>query len=180
MDKIQPQVELGKRLDVVAYIITGVVLLLVGLMRRVKIDVGVDFSFLPPVHATFNAIVAVFLLLALYFIKNKNIEAHRKSIYGAMFFSFLFLLSYVVYHFTTVETTYCGEGTKRTVYFVLLISHIVLAGLSLPFILLTFIRGYTNQVEKHKRLALWVWPVWFFVAVSGPLCYLMLKPCYGS
>ena len=169
---------LAKKLNVVAWILTGAVLILVGLMRRVKIDLGVDFSFLPPVHASFNVVVAIALLFALYFIKNKNIEAHRKAIYTAMFFSFLFLLSYVAYHFTTEETTFCKEGTIRTVYFVFLISHIVLAGISLPFILFTFIRGFTNQVERHKKLARWVWPVWFYVAVSGPICYFMLKPCY--
>ena len=170
---------LAKKLNVVAWILTGAVLILVGLMRRVKIDVGVDFSFLPPVHASFNVVVAIALLFALYFIKNKNIEAHRKSIYTAMFFSFLFLLSYVAYHFTTEETTFCKEGTIKTVYFVFLISHIVLAGISLPFILFTFIRGFTSQVERHKKLARWVWPVWFYVAVSGPICYFMLKPCYA-
>ncbi len=170
---------LAKRLNIVAYIITTMVLVLVGLMRRVKVDVGIDFSFLPPVHASFNVVVAICLLCALYFIKTKNIEAHRKSVYTAMVFSFLFLMSYVLYHFTTEETLYCGEGSMRTVYFAFLISHVVLAGVSLPFILFTFIRGFTNQVERHKKLARWVWPVWFYVAVSGPICYLMLKPCYG-
>lgn len=170
---------LAKKMGIAAWIITGAVLILVGMMRRVKIDIGVDFSFLPPVHASFNVIVSIALLFALYFIKKNNIEAHKKAIFAAMVFSFLFLLSYVAYHFTTEETLYCMQGTKRTVYFILLISHIVLAGLSLPFILFTFIRGFTNQVEKHKSMARWVWPVWFYVAVSGPICYLMLKPCYG-
>ncbi len=169
---------LAKKLGVAAWIISGVVLILVGLMRRVKIDVGIDFSFLPPLHASFNVCVAIALLFALYFVKQKNIKAHRNSIFVAMVFSFLFLLSYVAYHFTTEETKFCMEGTKRTVYFLFLISHIVLAGISLPFILFTFIRGYTYQVEKHKNLARWVWPVWFYVAVSGPICYLMLRPCY--
>ena len=170
---------LAKKLTVVAYIITAAVLILVGLMRRVKIPTDIDFSFLPPIHAGANVLVAICLILALVFIKRKNIVAHRNSIYGAMFFSFLFLLSYVVYHFTTEETTYCGVGSMRTVYFILLISHIILAGVSLPFILITFIRGFTFQTDKHKKLARWVWPIWFYVAVSGPICYLMLKPCYG-
>jgi len=175
----EPKEQLGKKLSVVAYVITAAVLVLVGVMRRVKIDLGVDFSFLPPYHAAFNVVVAISLVFALIFVKKKNIDAHRKSIATAMFFSFLFLLSYVLYHFTTMETKYCGEGTMRTVYFILLISHIILAAVSLPFILITFIKGFTWQVESHKRLARWVWPVWFFVAVSGPVCYLMLRPCYG-
>lgn len=170
---------LAKKLGVAAWIISGAVLILVGLMRRVKFDVGIDFSFLPPLHASFNVGVAIALLFALYFVKQKNIDAHKKSIFVAMVFSFLFLLSYVAYHFTTEETRFCMEGTQRTVYFIFLISHIILAGVSLPFILFTFIRGYTYQVERHKKLARWVWPVWFYVAVSGPICYLMLRPCYS-
>lgn len=170
---------LAKKMNIVAWVITGAVLILVGLMRRVKIDVGIDFSFLPPVHASFNVCVSIALLFALYYIKQKNIKAHKNSIFVAMVFSFLFLLSYVAYHFTTEETTFCGEGTEKVIYFILLISHIVLAGISLPFILFTFIRGFTNQVERHKKMARWVWPIWFYVAVSGPICYLMLRPCYS-
>jgi len=186
--------KLAKKLNVVAGILTIVVLLLVGMMRRpeFKISTDIDFSFLPPFHSAMNALTAVTLLIALYFIKNKNIEAHRKSIYTAMGLSAIFLLSYVVYHFTTEETLF-GDinadgsvdaaekalvGIKRSIYLLLLISHISLAGISLPFILLTFIKAYTGQIEKHKKMARWVWPVWFYVAVSGPICYLMLKPYY--
>ena len=176
---MKENIPLAKKLGVAAWIISGAVLILVGLMRRVKFDVGIDFSFLPPVHASFNVVVSIALLFALFYIKRKNIVAHRNSIFIAMVFSFLFLLSYVAYHFTTEETKFCMEGTQRTVYFLLLISHIVLAGISLPFILFTFIRGYTYQVERHKKLARWVWPIWFYVAISGPICYLMLRPCYS-
>ena len=176
---MKENIPLAKKLNIAAWIISGVVLILVGLMRRVKLDVGVDFSFLPPLHASFNVGVAIALLFALYFVKQKNIKAHRNSIFIAMIFSFLFLLSYVAYHFTTEETKFCMEGTKRTVYFIFLLSHIILAGVSLPFILFTFIRGYTYQVERHKKLARWVWPIWFYVAISGPICYLMLRPCYS-
>ncbi|HMU04464.1 MAG TPA: DUF420 domain-containing protein, partial [Saprospiraceae bacterium] len=144
----------------------------------VKIDLGVDFSFLPPIHAVLNTLVTICLLAAIYFIKRKEVESHRKAIYGALLFSGLFLLCYVLYHFTTEETTYCKEGAIRSVYFFLLISHIIFAGLSLPFILLTFTRGFTFQVEKHRKMARWVFPIWLYVAITGPICYLMLKPCY--
>lgn len=175
----EPNIELANKLNKLAYVVTAAVLVLVGLMRRVKIDLGVDFSFLPPYHAMFNVVVAISLVAALVFIKKGDIKAHQRSIYVAMFFSFLFLLSYVLYHFTNVETKYCGEGVQRTVYFILLITHIIFAAVSLPFILLTFIRGYTHQVAKHRAMARYVWPIWFYVAVSGPVCYLMLRPCYG-
>lgn len=176
---MQPNLQLEKKLNTTAWIVSAVVLLLVGLMRRVKIDLGVDFSFLPPFHASLNALTAVILLAALYFIKNKNVEAHRKSIYAAMVTSALFLVSYVLYHFTTPETLFGGVGTIRTVYFVLLITHVVLAALILPFIFFTFNRAFTGQYERHKKMARWVYPIWLYVALTGPVCYLMLKPYYA-
>jgi len=175
--KTQANEKLRKRLDIAAYIISVVVLLIIAFVRNI-VDVGIDFSFLAPLHASFNVVVSVCLVFALVFIKQKNIEAHRKAIYGAMFFSALFLISYVIYHATTPETKYCYEGISRTIYFILLISHIVLAGISLPFILLTFNRGFTFSVVKHKKMAKWVFPVWLYVAITGPVVFLMLYPCY--
>lgn len=171
-------IALGNKLDKVAYLITIAVLFLVGLMRRVKLDVDMDFSFLPLVSACLNTGVAVFLILALIQIKKKNVESHKLMINIAMLLSLLFLLCYVVYHFTTVETTFCKEGTIRTVYYVILISHIILAGVSLPFILLTYIKGFSGQVTRHRAMAKWVWPLWFYVAITGPITYLLLRPCY--
>ena len=190
----QPDLSLAKRLRTIAWILTAVVLILVGLMRRVKIPLpeGWDLSFLAPFHATVNAVTAVVLLAALYFVKNKKIELHRKSIYAALSLSVLFLLSYVAYHFTTPEVLYgdadfdgilseaelLAVGNSRTIYLLILLSHIFLAAVGFPFILFTFIRGYTGQYEAHKKMARWVWPLWFYVAVTGPVCYLMLKPFY--
>lgn len=175
----KPDLETGRTLDKVAGVITTVVFITVGLMRRIKFDAGIDFDFLPPLIALLNTLVAFALLTAVYHVKRKDIVNHRKYIIAAMVLSALFLVCYVVYHFTTPETTYCREGWTRGLYYILLISHIVLAGISLPFILITFVRGYTYQVQAHKSLAKWVYPVWLYVAVSGPLCYLMLKPCYS-
>ena len=139
-----------------------------------------------------NAGTAVVLVVALFFIKKGQIRQHRQAIYVAMLLSLLFLLSYVAYHFTTPETLYgdanrdgiltaeekAATGGMRTAYLVLLLSHITLAGGSLPFILFTFIRGFTFQVEQHKRMARWVFPVWLYVAITGPICYFMLMPYY--
>lgn len=170
---------LEKRLNLLAYIVSAAVLFLVVLMRRVKLDLGVDFSFLPAFHASLNALTAVILLIALWFIKRKDVQAHRRAIYAAMVCSALFLLSYVLYHFTTPETRYGGEGVLRFVYFFFLITHVVLAAAVLPFILLTFNRAYTGQFERHKKMARWVFPLWLYVAITGPICYLMLRPYYG-
>lgn len=170
--------KLAKKLNIAAVIVSVVVLLMVVLMRRVKIDTGIDFTFLPPLYSMLNALCAVFLGMALYQIKQKNINKHRLFINIALILSVVFLLCYVLYHFTTPETKYCQEGNIRYLYFFLLISHIVLAAVILPFILFTYIRGFTWQIEKHRKMAKIVFPLWFYVAVTGPIIYLMLKDCY--
>lgn len=185
-------VQLERKLNKAAWGLSAAVLLLVGLMRAVRIPVSVDFGFLPPVHATLNALTALALVAALVFIKQKQVARHKAAIYTAIGLSVLFLLSYVVYHFTTVEVRYgdanhdgvvdaaerAAVGAMRTVYLLLLLTHVVLAAVILPFILLTFNRGFTGQVARHKAMARWVYPVWLYVAITGPACYWMLRPFY--
>lgn len=194
MDVTNQNLELARRMKIGAWVITAVVLILVGLMRQVKIAIpdGWDLGFLPPFHASLNALTAVVLLFAFYQIKRKNIQLHQRAIYLAIGLSVLFLLSYVAYHFTSPEIRFgdadhngvlsseelAAVGISRAFYLILLLSHIVLAALILPFILFTFIRAYTGQYEKHRRMARWVFPVWLYVAVSGPVCYFMLMPYY--
>lgn len=176
-NKISPVPPNAKLLNSIASVLSVIVLSTVLLMRRVKIDVDYDLSFLPTIHALLNTGVAICLGIAIYYIKRKNINMHRTFIYMSMILSFLFLLSYVMYHFTTEEVKYCHEGGIRYVYFFILITHIALAGLTFPFILFTFVRGYTGQVEAHRRMAKWVYPFWMYVALTGPIVYLMLKSC---
>ncbi|MFT4663934.1 MAG: putative membrane protein [Polaribacter sp.] len=177
---IKENLPLAKKLNIVATIISIVVIGLAGAMRipTLKIPTDIDFSFLPPTHAGLNTLAAICLFMAFYFIKNKNVAAHQKSIYAALLFSALFLLSYVTYHFTTDETLFCKQGVIRKVYFTILITHIVSAATIFPFILFTFIRAYTGQVAKHRKMARWVFPIWLYVVVTGPIVYFMLKPCY--
>jgi putative membrane protein len=190
-----PREALAKTMGRAAWGLTAAVLVLVALMREVKIPLpaGVSFAFLPPFHAAVNALAAIVLVGALIAVKRGDIALHRKLIFGAMGLSVLFLLSYVAYHFTSNEVVYGdldGNGElsqserlavagSRGWYLVLLISHIVLAGVSLPFILFAFISGYTNRFASHRRLARWVFPVWLYVAVTGPICYWMLRPYYA-
>jgi len=174
----EPNLQLAKKLNTAATIVSVLVLALVIVMRRIHIDTGIDFSFLPPFHASVNALAAIALMFSFYFIKNKNIEAHKKANFLALGLSVLFLGSYVVYHLTTEATKFGGEGTIRYVYFFLLITHVILAAVILPFILFTFIRAYTGQIEKHRKMAKWVYPLWLYVAITGPICYLMLRPYY--
>jgi putative membrane protein len=185
---------LARKLKVAVWIVTAAVLALVGMMRRVKIDLpaGVNFDFLPPLHALLNSGAALALVLAIIAIKGGHVLRHQRWIYLAMGCSLFFLLSYVTYHFTTPETKFgdldgdgilspaelAEAGTMRVVYLLILLSHIALAALSLPFILLTFVYGFTNQLAKHRRLARKVFPVWLYVAVTGPVVYLLLRPFY--
>jgi putative membrane protein len=171
-------IALEKRLNSIAYFVSAIVLLAVVGMRKFKIATSFDFSALPAFHATLNSITALLLLLAFYFIKKGEIANHRKMTTSAMIISAIFLVSYVLYHVTTVETKFGGEGNIRFVYFFLLITHIITAALILPFVLLTFNRAYTGSIERHKKMARWVYPFWLYVAITGPICYLMLKPYY--
>lgn len=175
-----PNEALSKKLGITAWILTAAVLGLVVLMRSTKIPLpeGWSFSFLPPVHALLNSLVAVSLVGALVAVKQGKITLHRNLILLAMGLSVLFLLCYVAYHFTTPETRFPPGAPLRGLYLILLISHITLAAVSLPFILFTFIAGWTNRFTAHRRLARWVFPLWLYVAVTGPVCYWMLKPYY--
>ncbi len=177
----EPNVALGNKLRILVWVFTIVVWFLVGAMRRpekIPLPDGVSLSFLPMVHAILNSCVAAFLVSALVMIKRKNVVAHRRFISAAMIASASFLLCYVAYHFTTEETKFGGQGAIRIAYFVLLISHIVLAAVSLPFILQTWVYGFTHQVMKHRKMAKWVFPMWLYVAITGPVCYLLLRPYY--
>lgn len=170
---------LAKRLNIGAWVLTALVLALVVLMREVKIEVAFDTSFLPAFNASVNSLTSIVLLYAFIQIKRKHIENHRKAMYAAVGLSVIFLFSYVLYHFSNVETPYCGHGASKTVYLVILASHIILAAIIFPFIMFTFVRAYTGQFAKHRKMAKWVWPVWFYVTVTGPVVYLMLRPCYA-
>lgn len=189
-----PNLVLAKKLKVAVWIVTAVVLLLVGMMRRVKIPLpeGMAFDFLPPLHALLNSGAALALVLSIIAIKGGNVLRHQRWIYVAMGCSLLFLISYVTYHFTTPETKFgdldgdgsltaaevAEAGKMRVIYLLILLSHIVLAAISLPFILLTFVYGFTNQFARHRKLASKVFPVWLYVAVTGPVVYLLLRPYY--
>ena len=175
-----PQQALSKKLGIAAWILSAAVLLLVVVMQKVRLPLpeGWSTAALPAFHAGVNLLAAVVLVLALIFIKLGKVKLHRAMMVSAMILSVLFLLSYVAYHMTNDPTRYGGVGAMRTVYFLLLVSHIVCAAVSLPFILFTFIAGWTNRFTAHRRLAKWVFPLWLYVAVTGPVCYWMLRPYY--
>ncbi len=133
---------------------------------------------LPAFNATVNGLCTILLLISLYYIKQKNIEAHKKVNLAAFGLSSLFLVSYIIYHFSTSATSYGGEGWIRTVYFFILITHIILAAAVLPLILVSFYWGLKMEVAKHKKLTRWTYPIWLYVTITGVVVYLMISPYY--
>jgi len=169
---LPPKTELSHKLGIAAWLLSGVVLLLVACMREIKIPLpeGWSTAALPAFHAGVNSAVAVMLVISLTAIKLGKVRLHRATMVTAMLLSVLFLLSYVAYHITTEPVRYGGTGTMRVIYLSLLASHIILAAASLPFILFTFIAGWTNRFTAHRKLARWVFPLWLYVAITGPVC----------
>lgn len=171
---------LARKLMVVVWVLTVVVLGLVVAMRRIKLPLpeGWDLSFLPAVNAGINSVVALLLVGALAAVLRGRITLHRNLMTSAVAGSVVFLLCYVGYHITTGETTYGGEGAVRIVYYVILATHVILAAVSFPFILMTLVFAMTNQFGKHKRLSRRIYPIWLYVAITGPVVYFMLRPYY--
>ena len=151
--------------------------LVVALLFGVKIDLDLPV-FLPPVYAGINAITSILLIAAFWAVKNKKIELHETLVKSCMALSALFLVLYVLYHMTSDSTSYGGEGVMRWVYFFVLISHILLSIVVIPFVLVTFVRGLTRDVERHKKIARITFPIWLYVTVSGVLVYAMISPYY--
>lgn len=135
---------------------------------------------LPFMNAIFNSLVFICLLNAFRAIKLRNINLHRRFIIAACVLSFLFLLNYVFYHMISESTKYGGSGFLKGMYLFILATHVVLAAISFPFILYTVFLGHTMQVENHRRLAKYVFPVWLYVALTGVIVYIMISPYYPN
>lgn len=134
---------------------------------------------LPRLNAIINAICSILLLLSLYFIKRKQIATHKKINITTFILSSLFLVSYIIFHATGIKTTYGGTGMIRTVYYFILITHIILAAIVLPLVLFSFQKGLQMKVESHKRLVRWSYPIWLYVTVTGVIVYIMISPYYS-
>lgn len=133
---------------------------------------------LPKLNALINGTCSLLLLLSLYFIKNKNIAAHKITNLITFGLSSVFLISYILYHYFANETSFPSDNPLRPVYLTILISHIILAALVLPLVLLSFYHGLLLQVEKHKKLVRWTYPIWLYVTLTGVIVYLMISPYY--
>ncbi len=155
-----------------------IVVAVLMLMPKIDIQSGFDIKILPHVNAILNTATSVCLILGFLFIKSKNEKAHRIMMVSAFALSLLFLLSYVLYHATAASTPYGGEGWLRSLYFFILITHILLAIVVVPLVLFALYLAFTRQITKHKRLVKWAYPIWLYVAVTGVTVYLMISPYY--
>ncbi len=179
---LQPMLAKNDRVaGIVIVILSLVVFVAVVILGRVQVEVETSFDIhvFAKINAIINSTVSVLLLAGLISVKNKkNYLLHKKIMLGAMILSALFLVSYICHHLLAGDTRYGGEGTIRIVYFFILITHIILAAIILPFILYTAYRASISEWPQHKRLARITWPIWFYVSVTGVIVYLMISPYY--
>ena len=162
------------------FTVSIVVFVVIVLLSRVKLDVdlGFDKHLFAKINAVINSIVSVLLVAGLIVVKQRKHALHRQLMIAAIILSCLFLVSYICHHLFTGSTKYGGLGTMRYVYYFLLGTHILLAGVILPFILYTAYRGLTAEWQRHRKLAKITWPVWLYVSVTGVLVYWMISPYY--
>lgn len=152
--------------------------LVVIILFRVKIE-GIDLSFLPHIYAPINALTAIILPIAIYQIKKGNRKIHERLMKTALMLSISFLLMYVLYHATTEETKFGGTGFIKVVYIAILVSHIILSIFIVPLVLNTYFRAITNQFPAHKKLGKITFLLWEYVAITGVVVYLMIRPYYA-
>ena len=176
---LEAEKKYNKWIVVLSIVVPLVVAILFGVNL---IDLGYDvepLTFLPPIYATINGFTALLLVLAVIAIKKGNRKVHERLMTTAIGCSVLFLVLYVAYHMTSDSTSYGGEGTLRYLYFFILITHIVLSIVVIPFVLITYVRAISHNYERHKRIARITFPLWLYVAVTGVIVYIMIAPYYA-
>ena len=176
------------------WIVSVAVFILIAALSRIKLDihVGFDSHYFATANAIINSLVSILLIAGLLAVKFKKYHLHKKIMITAITLSVLFLISYVCHHLTTGDTKFGdinrdgmvslsekdAAGSIRYLYYFILLTHIPLAGIILPFILFTAYRSLSGNYEKHKKLARITWPVWLYVAISGVVVYLLISPFY--
>ncbi len=193
---LQPSlIKNDKKAKLLIYVVSFVVFAAVVFLSKFKLDVdlGFDVHVFAKANAIINSLVAVLLVAGLLTVKQKKYIVHKKIMLTAISLSVLFLLSYIAHHLLAGDTKY-GDidhdgvvsidekalaGNLRMVYYFILITHIPLAAIILPFILFTAYRALIGEYDKHKKLVRITWPVWFYVAVTGVIVYLMISPYYN-
>ena len=165
-----------KLVNVISIAIPVAVAVMLGI--RTKLPLGDWTKMLPALNAVINSLTAVLLVLGYYFIKQKNREAHRKTMLTAFCLGAIFLVCYILYHISNVETHFGGEGIIRPIYFFLLTSHIVLSIIVVWFVLRAVNFAINNQIAEHKKTVKWAYPIWLYVSITGVIVYLLISPYY--
>ncbi len=183
-----------KKAKTLIFTFSAIVFAAVMLLSRVKLNVnpGFDVHLFAKANAIINSCVAVLLIAALVAVKSKNYILHKNLMMSAMLLSILFLVSYICHHLFAGDTRFgdvnhdgivtelekAAVGSSRIIYYIILGTHIPLAGIILPFILFSAYRALTGEFDKHKKLVRIAWPIWFYVAVTGVVVYWMISPYY--
>lgn len=169
-----------RKARILIFTFSAIVFIAITALGRVtlKTDLGFDVHVFAKMNAIINSGVAVLLIAALIAVRSGRYLLHKRMMLSAMGLSILFLVSYICHHLFAGETKFGDEGTLKTVYYIILFTHIPLAGLILPFILFTAYRAMTGEWERHRKLAKITWPIWLYVAITGVLVYVLISPYY--
>ncbi len=152
--------------------------IVVAILFGVKIPNAKPLGFLPPIYASINGLTAVLLIIAVWAIKNGKRALHQKIMTTCIALSLVFLLMYIAYHMTSDPAVFQGKGAIKYVYYVILISHIILSIAIIPLVLKTYAKAYLQDFTAHRKLAKTTFPIWLYVAVTGVVVYLMISPYY--
>jgi len=167
-----------KKYNRLIWILSIVIPIAVAALFGIRIPGVERLGFLPPIYAGINALTALILVTAVVQIKKGNRKNHETLMKFAILLSVLFLVFYIVYHMTSDYTKFGGEGLIKYVYYFILISHILLSILVIPFVLFSYLRGVSGQFEQHKKIARYTFPLWLYVAVTGVIVFFMISPYY--
>jgi len=170
-----------KRANLLIILFSVIVFVAVVFLSRIKLDVELPFDVhvFAKINAAINSAVSFLLLVGLLAVKRGRYNLHRNVMMSAMVLSLLFLVSYICHHLLSDSTSFGGVGTIKYVYYFILITHILLAAIILPFILYTSYRALIAEWPQHTRLARITWPIWFYVSVTGVVVYWMISPYYA-
>ena len=183
-----------KKAHILIWIFSAIVFLAVTILDKITLDVNLGFNphIFAMLSAGVNSIVSVLLVVGLLFVKQKKYQLHKNTMMFTMALSVLFLVFYIAHHLFTGETKY-GDinhdgllsddeislaGTMRYVYYVIISTHVILAGIVMPFVLYSAYRGLTGEFSLHKKLVRYTFPIWLYVAITGVIVYLMISPYY--
>jgi len=169
-----------KKANIFIISVSAIIFLTVVILHELNLKIEVNFD--PHIFAKFNALinasVSILLISGLFFVKTKKYMLHKRVMNLSIILSVFFILSYIAHHLLAESTVFGGEGSIKSIYYFILVTHIILAGLSLPFILYTAYRASIAEFGKHKKLARYVYPVWLYVAITGVIVYLLISPYY--